>query len=74
MSEDIKQLPQWAELVPAYGRDFGSKADAIADWEAGKDWRYPAHGGYCSVRDQAVGRTVLLRYKRQTLVAEYTKT
>lgn len=28
-----------ATLVPAYGRDYKSKKEVLADWESGKDFR-----------------------------------
>ena len=39
-------------VFPAYGRDYSSEADCLADWEAGKDFRATGvHSGYCSIRD-----------------------
>jgi len=26
------------EVTPAYGRDYKKRSDAVADWEAGKDF------------------------------------
>lgn len=37
-------------LVGAYGRTYESKKQAVADWEAGKDFRI-INGPYCSIRD-----------------------
>lgn len=62
-------------LVPAYGRDYKSKAALLADWEAGKDFLasgIPVHG-YTSIRDtdqfKEDGITHLhFRYKQQTIV------
>lgn len=56
-------------LVPAYGRDYDSKKDLLADWEAGKDFR--VHGGsYINKSDcLAEGiRSVNIRYKNATRV------
>lgn len=38
-------------LIPAYGRDYKSKAAVLADWDANKDfiiqvWLNPNHIGY----------------------------
>jgi hypothetical protein len=38
-------------LLPAYGRTYASRLEAIADWHAGKDFLCN-FGGYCSIRDQ----------------------
>lgn len=39
-------------VIPAYGRDYSSEADCLADWQAGKDFRATGvHSGYCSIRD-----------------------
>ncbi len=29
---------RYISAVPAYGRDYKTKADVLADWEAGKDF------------------------------------
>jgi hypothetical protein len=73
---------KYMTVVPAYGRDYPSKAKAVADWEAGLDFRIQdigmgsADGRYVSVRDipqisEAAGQpvTVNIRYKRLTMVA-----
>jgi hypothetical protein len=56
-------------LVPAYGRDYKSKAAVKADWDAGKDFRIatfgPDDGRYTSKSDW-YGKHVLIRYKRLT--------
>jgi hypothetical protein len=40
------------ELVPAYGRKYNSQSEALADWEAGKDFKI--YGGpYTSIRDES---------------------
>lgn len=63
------------ELIPAYGRDYKSKAEAIAAFDAGKDFELASifHGGrYCSKSDFAEGARVLIRYKRLTQIAAVT--
>jgi hypothetical protein len=37
-------------LEGAYGRTYAQPEQALADWNAGKDFRI-VHGPYCSVRD-----------------------
>lgn len=60
-------------VVPAYGRDYKSKAEAIADWEAGKDFSLEGYGGggYVNIesaRQEGI-KTVNIRYARKTKVA-----
>jgi hypothetical protein len=39
-------------LFPAYGRRYSDWAEAIADWQAEKDFSINGFGGpYCSIRD-----------------------
>ncbi|RPI96764.1 MAG: hypothetical protein EHM32_02570 [Spirochaetales bacterium] len=65
-------------VIPAYGRDYSSEADCLADWQAGKDFRATGvHSGYCSIRDTDYMRgreidAVDFRYdkgSRQTLIS-----
>ena len=37
-------------VVAPYGRRYSVAERAIADWEAGKDFKI-LHGPYCSIRD-----------------------
>lgn len=57
-------------VVPAYGRDYKSKAEVLTDWKAGKDFQLqtPFESGYCSIRDFAPGVTVNIRYKKLSMV------
>lgn len=75
MTEKIA-LPNFAELTPAYGRDYKSARAATADFKAGKDFVYHGIGGstYTSIRDAAVGEVVLLRYDNQRKVTSYRVT
>ncbi len=53
-------------LVPAYGRDYRSKAACLADWYDRKDFRsvgYPGTG-YVSINDIHPGEKVTIRYDR----------
>lgn len=63
-------------LVPAYGRDYTSKAKVLADWEAGKDFEIAdVFGGNCGRKinkaDAIAGgiRSVNIRYKQLRSVA-----
>lgn len=69
-----------ATILPAYGRDYKSKAAVLADWQQGKDFQVimplsePQHiGAYLSIRDlealKQYGITHLhFRYNRQTQI------
>jgi hypothetical protein len=48
--------------VPAYGRDYKSKAEVLAAWQAGKDFLVPEQG-YISIRDNPTVQ-VWVRYSR----------
>lgn len=39
-------------LMPAFGRRYETKQAAVADWEAGKDFRIQGTSTYCSIRDK----------------------
>lgn len=49
--------------IPAYGRDYTSAAAALADWNAGKDFRDARTGQYLSIRDN-VPCEVWLRFNK----------
>lgn len=62
-------VAQYITVVPAYGRDYKSKAAIMADWKEGKDFQIatfgPDDGRYCSSRDTFPAGTVIMgRYKR----------
>jgi len=60
-------------VMPAYGRDYKSKALALADWHAGKDFIVGMSGQYISKRDaEKLGLHVWIRYdkKRKLVCAE----
>jgi hypothetical protein len=40
-------------LMPAYGARYDIYEQAIAAWEAGKDFRIQGTSSYCSIRDKA---------------------
>lgn len=50
-------------ITPAYGRDYRNKAQAIADWVAGKDFILAMTGQYISKRD-AENFSVWIRYDK----------
>jgi hypothetical protein len=51
-------------VTPAFGRDYRSKAQALADWFAGKDFILAMTGQYISKRD-AHDLSVWIRYDKQ---------
>ena len=62
-------------LVPAMGRDYWSKAEVQADFDAGKDFEIASIGPDCGRyvnKPQLVGkeRFVMIRYARLTKVVE----
>ncbi len=63
-------------LIPAYGRDYKSKKDVLADFDAGKDFQiadifHPNVGGYATKQELIEGgeKTVNIRYKAMSQVA-----
>ena len=62
------------ELQPAYGRDYKTKAEAVAAWESGKDFEGCYQLGFKPVNKLDIPKpsTVLLRYRRNTQVASVT--
>lgn len=53
-------------LMPAYGRDYKSKAEVIAALKSGDDFK-TANGSYCSLRDFP-NQEITVRYKKLTQV------
>jgi len=53
-------------LTPAYGRDYKSAKEVIADFDDGKDFvgDYSLQFQYVSKRDLAPGSSVQLRYNK----------
>jgi hypothetical protein len=66
---------EYLTVVPAYGRDYKSKAAAVADWNAGKDFRiaqfgHVDDGRYVNKPDlNGSGVSVSIRYNQLTRVA-----
>ena len=53
----------WVEVMPAYGRDYNSKAAALKDWRDGKDFIETSTRRYMSIRDaEREGLKVTIRY------------
>ncbi len=62
-------------LTPAYGRDYKTKAEALADFNANKDFMnqsFMSSGSYVNKQDIPAGSTVNIRYKRMTQVLVVT--
>lgn len=38
-------------LMPAYGKTYANKSEALADWTKGEDFRVVGTSSYCSIRD-----------------------
>ena len=56
------------ELSPAYGRDYKTKAEVLADWNADKDFAGDYQLGFKPVNRQQLHEsdTVILRYAKST--------
>ena len=63
-------MTRYLSAVPAYGRDYKSKKEVLADWKAGKDFKIEdvAHGGYVNINDKPSDVELHVRYKRLTMV------
>lgn len=58
-------------VVPAYGRDYKSKKDVQAAWDAGKDFLIAdmfSGSGYINKSDAPKGTTIMVRYCNKTKV------
>lgn len=60
-------------FVPAYGRDYQSRAEVIAALNAGADFRLEPAGCYGSLRDVAEGEQFQVRYARLRKVTLVSK-
>lgn len=64
-------------VTPAYGRDYRSRAAAVADWKAGRDFILEDvwsswNGKPFSIRDTTPGEVIRIRYaKRARVVLVY---
>lgn len=65
---------RYITLQPAYGRDYKSKKDLLADWDAYKDFQincfmHPDDGRYINKEDaEKTGGVFNIRYKNLTQV------
>jgi len=57
-------------LIPAYGRDYKSKAAVLADWNANKDFVVASIGGPgCYInKEQADKLEIWIRYAKRTKI------
>jgi hypothetical protein len=73
-------MSKWITLVPAYGRDYKTAEEVLADWAAGKDFLIRDismrgdDGRYTSCRDAEPGKpladyTFKIRYRRLQNIA-----
>ena len=65
---DFESIPNYCELLPAFGRDYKTGKAAKADWQANKDFRIAATGQLINKEQVEKGKTVLLRFNRRTKV------
>lgn len=64
---------KYLTVSPAYGRDYRSKKEVQAAWDAGQDFIVQdiMSGGYVSKNDSLPeGTVVMARYARMTKIAE----
>lgn len=66
-----EKLSGYQTVTPAYGRDYRSKAEVQADWDADKDFILQSFNGsgYVNRQDFAPGATVNIRYSQLRKVA-----
>ena len=60
----------YLSAVPAYGRDYKSKREVLADWDAGKDFLIQDMrvSGYINKDDKPANVILNIRYKRLTQI------
>ena len=55
-------------VIPLYGRDYKSKAEVLADWNAGKDFivadAFNKYDGKPCNKEDTKGETITVRYKK----------
>ncbi len=63
-------MSRYVSAVPAYGRDYKSKAEVMADWKAGKDFLIQDMqlSGYVNKADKPTDMVLNVRYKKLTMV------
>jgi hypothetical protein len=55
-------------VLPAYGRDYKSKATVLHDWNKGLDFQCAASGKYLSKQDNLPD--IWIRYSNSTKIVE----
>jgi hypothetical protein len=64
-------------VTPAYGRDYKSAKDAVADWNAGKDFVLATigkyMGKYCNKDSFTDGEVINIRYNKLTQITKVGK-
>jgi len=64
-------------VVPAYGRDYKTKAEIIADWQAGKDFMQSSifsGGSYVNNSVNGPNVTICVRYANLRKVTSFLST
>ena len=66
----LNQVSSPVFLLPAYGRRYTSRQQALSAWQAGKDFQI-YNGPYCSIRDidalKQMSSGVYLQYEMGTI-------
>lgn len=64
-------MTQYISAIPAYGRDYKSKKEVLADWAAGKDFLVQdmMRSGYINKDDKPANVELHIRYKKMTQIA-----
>jgi len=59
-------------IIPAYGRDYKSKAAVLADWHLGLDFKIAQTGQYINKSDAVNYKVpaVMVRYHKMTKLME----
>ena len=69
----VPQPGSWITVTTAYGRDYKNKADALADWDAGKDFQETSSGQYTDkAYCESQGYKVIIRYGKLTKTLDTT--
>jgi len=67
------QPGSWITVMPAYGRDYKNKKDALADWDANKDFIETSSRRAISKNyADANGYKVIIRYGKLTKTLDAT--
>lgn len=71
--DSMNKLTGYNAVIPAYGRDYRNKADAIADFIKGQDFILQSFhsSGYVNIDAFARGAVVNIRYAQLRKIAVY---